>query len=355
MQQPLTVLLTGFTSRQANTVSEKTDIYITFAPILKKMLEKLGHVVDWRPVTFGEQDIEKYDLVLCGCSDPNSMTGQTHRYGAIWSMLNARRLILWFDDWRIKGQLHTFLQKPEVFWNTRMLHEKQMPTHEQALMFKDPIDAMLKGLATDHRPPVVAQLFNWGDEAKFLKEVPEAKWLMRFDVGSFVPNFVEQPIPMEQRTRQWVAASLTQMNDYIDKLKPTIPVFIQAKPRGRSFGGWKKMHEREVVTELYAKSLGVISKPYPHAGSGWWRVRFNYAVHARSIMIADPKEAGAAGQSFRLYLPFVEKLSPAEMQDLANKQAEEFLSWQDSQDQACEKMSNGLIRLLDEPVRPEYL
>lgn len=353
--RPLTILLTGFTSRQANTVSAKADIYITFAPILKKVLERLGHTVDWRPVTFAESDIEKYDIVFCGCSDPNSMTGQGHRYGAIWSMIKAQRLVLWFDDWRIKGQLHSFLKKPSVFWETRMLHEAHLSTHARALEFKDPIDNMLFGLSTDHKAPIVAQLFNWGNEAKFLKEAPDAKWLLRFDPSAYVPNFVEKIIPMEERKRSWVAASLTQMDDFIEKLKLQWPVTKQAKPAGRAFGGWKKMHEKDVVTELYATHAGLLSKPYPHAGSGWWRVRFNYAAHTNTVMLADQKEVTEIGSAYRYSAAEIESLSASGLEALAVAQYVQLRGWEDSELTVATKMARYIDRVMQEPSRPRYM
>lgn len=355
MQRKLTILLTGFTSRQANTVSERADIYITFGPILKRLLESLGHTVDWRPVKFGEHGIEHYDAVFVGCSDPNSMTGQTHRYGAIWAMMKATRLALWFDDWRIKGQLHTFLKKPEVFWNTRMLHESQLPTHEEALMLKAPIDHMLNELGWPQQVPVVAQLFNWGELDKFKKECPDARWYMRFDPSCYVPNFITTPTPMAEKLEGWVAASLTQMDDYTDKLGAKWPIIKQAKPKGKGFGGWKKLHERDVVTQLYDKYAGLISKPYPHAGSGWWRVRFNYACHARAIMLASVKEAGAIGPAFHVTAPQVEAMSVAARANLAQLQYEQFMHWQSSEEQVKDLMYTYLTRLLDEPTRPRYL
>lgn len=355
MTRPLTILLTGFTSRQANTAGKKQDDYIIAGKIFADMLTRLGHTVDWRPVQFGEAGIEKYDLVMVGCSDPNSYTGMVHRYGAIWAMLNASRLLIWFDDWRIKGEFHSYVQKPEVYWATRMLHEKRLPEHAEALVYQQQINDMFVGFRDEHRPAVVAQLFNWGDETKFLKEVPEAKWLARFDVSSFAPHYTLASKPIAERRKAWVSASLSQTDDYIEKLKPTWEVIKQCKPKGLAFGGWKKMLEADVVTQLYDTCIGVICKPYSHAGSGWWRVRYNYAMQCNNIVLADPKEVGALGPAFMEPVSAIELLDDAQLQQLADWQREHFLGWQDSQQQALDKLQLHLIRLMDEPTRPRYL
>lgn len=355
MSRGLNILLTGFTSRIANTVTDRVNIYITSAPLVAEMLQRAGHTVDWRPTIFGEEGIEKYDIVMLGCSDPNSYTGMVHRYGAYWALLKARRLMIWFDDWRIKGQFHAWVQQPEALWQTRMLHNDRLPEHEQAIVYKNAINSAVMSMRDEHRPAVMAQLFNWGNDQQFMKEVPEAKWLARFDISGLVPKVLRQPPrPLAQRTKGWVAASLTQVDDWTDKLQLTWPLIKQAKPKGRAFGGWKKIREVELVNTLYADHTGILCKPYSHAGSGWWRSRFNYAVETRSVLLGDMKEVSAIGESFRLTPSLVESMNDADLQDLANRQAAEFLGWQDSPERAIERLNLSLLRIMDEPARPTF-
>lgn len=355
MSRPLTILLTGFTSRQANTVSEKANIYITTSPLLKHMLERMGHVVDWRPTIFGEANVDKYDLVMVGCSDPNSYTGMVHRYGAYWALLKAKRLMIWFDDWRIKGQYHAWLKKPDTIWQTRMLDPNRMPEHEEALMYKDPIDNMITSLRTTHKAAVMAQLFNWGHEEMFWREAPDAAWLARFDISAFVPEVLRQPPrPLAERTRGWVAASLTQTDDWTDKLGLHHPLVTQAKPKGMRGGGWKKLREVDLVNDLYAEHTGILCKPYSHAGSGWWRSRFNYSVETRSVLFGDPNEIHSIGDAYRTPLLELERMSVNDLQAVADKQAQQFVAWQDQQPAAMTKLTNAFNRIMDEPERPTF-
>lgn len=355
MSRRLSILLTGFTSRQANTISDRANIYITTSPLLKGMLEKIGHAVDWRPVVFGEEDVSKYDLVMVGCSDPNSYTGMVHRYGAYWALLKAKRLMIWFDDWRIKGQYHAWLEKADTIWQTRMMDPNRMDEHAQALRYKEAIDNVVTSLATTDKAAVMAQLFNWGYEEQFMREVPHAKWLARFDISSLVPKVLAAPArPLAERNRGWVAASLTQVDDWTDKLPLRYPLVTQAKPKGMRGGGWKKLHEVQLVNTLYAENTGILCKPYSHAGSGWWRSRFNYAVETRSVLYGDPKEIHAIGDAYRHSLPELENMSIDQLQRVANEQMSQFIAWQDTPQMAMDKLDGYLVRIMDEPTRPQF-
>lgn len=353
MTRSLTILLTGFTSRQANTVSVKSDIYATTSPLFADMLRRLGHTVDWRPTVFGEAGVENYDIVMVGFSDPNSHTGMVHRYGAMYAMLKAKRLLMWADDWRL-SPYKTMITNVEYSWATRMLHEKRLGEHAQALELKPAIDQVMTSLATTHKAPVLAQLFNWGDESLFLKEVPHAAWLARFDISAFTPVHVTEPKPMVERGHRWVSAALSQTEDYTDKLRLTWPLLNQTKPKGKGFGGWSKMREDAIVQTLYRDNVGVLCKPYSHAGSGWWRSRYSYAVQCRNVMLADFKEISGIGGPYLKRAAEIEAMSADDLQKLADWQANAFLSFQDSQSLALTRLAGHLQRIMDEPARPNF-
>jgi hypothetical protein len=354
MSRPLTILLTGFTSRQANTVSEKSNIYATTSPLFAGMLRQLGHTVDWRPTIVGEAGVENYDIVMVGCSNPNSMTGMVHRYGAMYAMLKARRLLIWYDDWRVKEQYSAWINAPDSAWATRMLHEKRLGEHAQAMEHKPAIDAMLKALTTTDKAPVLAQLFNWGNEKLFMKEVPEAKWLARFDISAFTPVHVTDPKSVVDRSRSWVSAALSQTEDYTDKLRLTWPLLNQTKPKGKGFGGWKKMREDAIVKVLYRDNIGVLCKPYSHAGSGWWRSRYSYAVQCRNVMLADYKEIHGLGGPYLKRAAEIEAMDAGQLEQLIDQQVACFTSFQDSQSLALTRLSGHLTRIMDEPARPVF-
>ena len=62
---------------------------------------------------------------------------------------------------------------------------------------------------------------------------------------------------------------------------------------------------------------------YPHAGSGWFRIRWVYAAIQKSVLLSSQKDLDALG----LPKVNVEQLGDAELEDYANQLSETVLSY----------------------------
>ena len=71
------------------------------------------------------------------------------------------------------------------------------------------------------------------------------------------------------------------------------------------------------------KYWSILCPEYPHAGSGWFRIRWVYAAIQKSVLLSSQKDLDALG----LPKVNVEQLGDAELEDYANQLSETVLSY----------------------------
>lgn len=340
----MNILLTGFTTRQANTLRESANFYVLAQQIFRDMLVEMGHKVDWRAVEIGE-DLSMYDLAMVGLSNPTTMNGMAHRYGGMWALASHRNVLAWFDDFRFKDQLYSWLRKPEPAFSDRLWPDRRYAEHEKAMEWKDRLIAAFQ-VIKDRKLPFIAHIFEWGDISLMARETPDARWFCRFDISDFVPRLVTDPAPFETRKKAWVSAALTNTDEWINKLGLTWDIVKSTKPKGGNpfGGGWKKIPEPELVRTLYRDNIGILSHPYSHAGSGWWRVRFNYMTQTQSILLGAIEEAQEMGEAFRYSPQEIEAMPTHALHALAQRQTNSFMSYVLPRGAAMSRLQAGIDR-----------
>lgn len=330
-------LLTGCTAIQVG--SPKTDLKIvTAASAWKAALEDLGYEVEWRPVVPGE-DVSGYEVVFVAINKPNSIASR-YVYGAVWTLAQRQDAIVVLDDWQVGylkiGFEHYAANKDQAF-----KFERSYVDETNAL--RDELHQAVCDIARQPWPwPVIAPVLGKPDIAKL--NLP-------YDVIPMDPTAYAFRYPRAdvKRSKSWVQASL------LDKPLPlnlSWPV-LEFGPQNRekvSGGGSRpgenakpRVPEPELMN-VYCGSWGVLSPAHPHAGSGWWRVRYLMSADAGCVLSADPKEAACLGQP---YLEAsdprrVEKLSDASLADLAARQAKCLadVSW------PKQKVKDSLLELI---------
>jgi hypothetical protein len=111
---------------------------------------------------------------------------------------------------------------------------------------------------------------------------------------------------------------------WLEKKNLTWPVeIVGSRKLIRKLGGQRFDTEQDVL-EFYNQHWGILSPPYPHAGSGWWRSRFLYAAHVGSILVTDKGEGDPLGDAYKLKIADVEKMSDADLINAVEAQRAAF-------------------------------
>lgn len=336
-------LLTGSTPMQVG--SERTQLkIITAAVAWRAALEDMGYNVDHRPVTPGE-NVSEYDVVISMFNKSNSIASQ-HFYGALWTVLKRADAIIALDDWQVFELIAGFQTFARSRERAFRLRGGDLPTEIQDRLFGGILELADPGW----RWPIVAPVLGEGDVS--LLDAP-SRHVTAIDPTVYTPRYPYEPA--RRREKRWVQASLHAKvipTDYGWPVEEYGALHRQkggAGPHGDD--AQPRLPESELM-KVYAASWGVLSPAHPHAGSGWWRVRYLMAADAGAILSADPREAACLGEAYvEASDPRrVERLSLAGLQGLAQRQKERLaaITWPKER---VKKALRDLIKSV-EPLRP---
>lgn len=287
---------------------------------IRDLLIERGHTVDHRKVRLGE-DIDGYDALITAMLTPMSI-GSCNLLGALWAMSRGMPTLMYMDDWQVQAlfggmevvgrvgekQLLKTFTGGRPFYNDGDIAAPYVPIlQEQARK----IGSGEWGAA--HWTGIA---FDWGD-----KSILEAKMPTNVNVHYIEPSSLVElrPLPPTEKRREWVMGSLNDATKAVSKFGTTWPVAYWGKKYGV-----KPLPEAEFYVKT-AESWGVLSHPYWHAGSGWYRTRFFHAAKAGNILLANPDEVrplGAPYLSVALHPQAVERFSDLDLATLAKRQAE---------------------------------
>jgi uracil-DNA glycosylase family 4 len=280
------ILLTGSTPIQVG--SQKTQMkIITSMSAWKNALTEMGYLVDWRKVMPGE-DLSGYSAVIAALNKPVSIASR-HFYGALWALSTHSHRIAVMDDWQtlefmpgvktcVKTEERAFRLFPHV------------PVDLRPELYK-----MLQRLKSRIWPwTTIVPVFEGGDIS--LLGLSHGK-IIGIDPTIYSHRY---STTIKQKEKRWIQASL------LIKDPPMVswPITFFGNA-GRARGGvgntnhkaQPRLVEADLMTE-YCKVWGVLSPKHPHAGSGWWRVRYLMAADAGCILSADLKEASCLGEPY---------------------------------------------------------
>ena len=310
------LLLTGSTPIQCG--SKRTSLkIITAAAAWYKAFDEMGYDVDWRPVTPGE-DLSRYHRTAAILHQPTSLAS-VHVWGAIWTMLSRLDTVVFLDDWQtgmLTSGIKTCVKSRERAF--RLLKYRGPAT--EVAKCESELFSCLKIMSGDKWPwPVIAPILGDGD----VLLLGLSTLVSPIDPTAFTDRYA---VEQKQKIRRWVQASLLR------KPMPKLgwPVLgFGSLDRTRGMGGigspgkdaQPRVPEPELM-KVYAESWGVLSPAHPHAGSGWWRVRYLMAADAGCVLSADAREAACLGQAYEAASDAdrVEGLSDAGLRKLARGQ-----------------------------------
>lgn len=315
-------LLTGSTPIQVG--SKKTQLQIvTAAAAWREALTDLGYDVDHRAVTPGE-DLSGYDAAVACLNKPNSIAS-SYFYGALWALTSHPHAIAAVDDWQTDELVSGIRTVSRCEERAFRLVKNEIEPRVKARLF-----SALGEMNAKRWPwPVVAPVLGEGDVS--LLKLPAG--VVAIDPTRYAHRY---PLaPKIRRENRWVLASL------LNKPLPDGLSWPVAKYgfQDRGIGGcqrkagdeaWPRVPEPELMA-VYQGAAGVLSPPHPHAGSGWWRVRYLMAADAGCVLSGDLAEARCLGEPYEAASdPLrVEALGPRKLAELARAQVAclEEISW----------------------------
>jgi hypothetical protein len=171
----------------------------------------------------------------------------------------------------------------------------------------------------------VCPMYGFGDRSIVRKRMPiELGPIEALDpTATIMPTL--QPViakPASDKKRAWVLGALMPHDNWLERKSLEWPVeIVGSRKLIKKLGGQRFDTEQDVL-EFYNHHWGILSPPYPHAGSGWWRSRFLYAAHVGSILVTDKGEGDPLGDAYKLKIADVEKMSDSELAAAAIAQQE---------------------------------
>jgi hypothetical protein len=386
------ILMTGFTALQINT-ERRTIQKIDVPALIAKALTEQGHEVDWRKVTPGE-DLSSYDVAWINLAPLNSLNGRQGAMGALYALSSGVPAVGFFDDWQFNTVFNgarALIRKPEMLYKHLLVGTEHrgdegatyfsradieaalervrevnpdaakkcyieryymMDTDENVQPYEKRLVETARDLLADRWSAgmvPVCPMYAWGNRTGVRKRMPvEVGPIEALDPSVVVNDTLAAVTPKSpaEKTRSWVLGALMPHDEWLARKNPEWPVeIIGSRKLIKKLGGQRLDTEQDVL-EYYNERWGILSPPYPHAGSGWWRSRFLYAAHIGSILVTDKGEGDPLGDAYKLTISDVEKMSDVELAAAAKAQADALRPYIGTYDQFkdhCERIVNRAV------------
>jgi hypothetical protein len=362
------VLMSGFTALQINT-EKRTIQKIDVPASIAKALRESGHEVDWRKITPGE-DLSSYDVLWINLAPLNSLNGRQGAMGALYALSSGIPCVGFFDDWQFNTVFNgarALIRKPAMLYKHLLVGTEHRGEEGATYFSRADIEAALERIRevnpaaakkcyieryymmdndenikpwekrlvqastdlVDKRWEAgmvpVCPMYGFGDRSIVRKRMPiELGPIEALDpTATIMPTL--QPViakPASDKKRAWVLGALMPHDNWLERKSLEWPVeIVGSRKLIKKLGGQRFDTEQDVL-EFYNHHWGILSPPYPHAGSGWWRSRFLYAAHVGSILVTDKGEGDPLGDAYKLKIADVEKMSDSELAAAAIAQQE---------------------------------
>jgi len=358
--------MSGFTALQINT-DRRTIQKIDVPASIVKALEECGHQVDWRRITPGE-DLSMYDVIWVNLAPLNSLNGRQGAMGALYALSSGIPAVGFFDDWQFSSVFNAFralVRHPELLYKYLLsgprgdepatyFNIEEANAAIERVRAKSPEDADKCAVGryffhdTDENIKIyesklvrtaevmleerwsrglvaACPMYSFGDRSLVRKRMPKSMGpIEALDPSSTIYDILATTEPKDPslKERKWVLGALMPHDTWLEKKKPEWPVeIVGSRKLIRKFGGQRFDTEADVLS-FYNDYWGILSPPYPHAGSGWWRSRFMYAARVGSILVTDKGEGAPLGDPYKLTIRQVENMSDAELAAAAQAQGD---------------------------------
>jgi hypothetical protein len=330
------VLFTGCTSIQISPTGRVGISKIDVPGAVVDALRSCGHEVDWRKVTPGD-DLSGYDLAWVNLAPINSLNGRAGAMGALWTLSSELPCVAFADDWQtnaVFNGMRSLARKPVVLtkymltgsdrgeelathWSLQSAEEARARVLERNPKAKVNIDRYymrdsdetvlpyadrLVGAAQDFDSArwergmvLVCPMYRWGNHASIRKRLPNTVTPVEaLDPSSTIFDMLAEhdPLPAEEKRREWVLGALMPHDAWIDRREWSWPM---------------------------------------------------YAARVRSVLCCDRGEGDPLGPAYMVKHTDVEKMTNEQLAQLALDQATALRSWMPSNDQQFIDHCNYII------------
>jgi hypothetical protein len=357
------VLMSGFTALQINT-EKRTIQKIDVPASIAQALRESGHEVDWRKITPGE-DLSSYDVLWINLAPLNSLNGRQGAMGALYALSSGIPCVGFFDDWQFNTVFNgarALMRKPEMLYKHLLVGTEHRGEEGATYFSRADIEAAVERIrevnpeaakkcyieryymmdndenikpwekrlvqaATDLIDArwaagmvPVCPMYSFGDRSIVRKRMPDDVGLIEAldPTATIIPTMQGvTELAATEKKHAWVLGALMPHDGWLERKALTWPVeIVGSRKLIKKLGGQRFDTEKDVL-EFYNNHWGILSPPYPHAGSGWWRSRFLYAAHVGSILVTDKGEGDPLGDAYKLKIADVEKMSTDELAEAA--------------------------------------
>lgn len=367
MTQSLRIIFTGCTAIQINSQNRSIS-KIDVPSSIVEALRSNGHDVEWRKVTPGE-DLSSFDLAWVNLAPINSLNGRAGAMGSLYTLSSGLPCVGFFDDWQfpaVFNGMRALMRRPQMLYKYMLVGAAHRGEEAATYFDRDEVHAARNRLIAadpavekktyidryyymdndesinpwEDRLVATAAAFDnqlwengmvpavpmyaWGDRSLVRKRMPKTMGPIEpLDPSSTIYPLIapHSPLPASEKERKWMLGALMPHDTWVEKKDFDWPVeYMGAKGMVKKHGGERVKTESEVI-ERYNKVWGILSPPYPHSGSGWWRSRFMYAAKIGSVLVCDRGEGDVLGSPYKVRMRQVEAMSDSELEQLAADQA----------------------------------
>lgn len=337
------ILLTGITGQHIGKDPRLNYDHLT--KMYARALRQWGYEVEHRRVE-PEEDVTGYTAIIAGMGPINS-TATRYSYGTLDFLSRAEKsgvaTLFFCDDWQVQligSSFGTMVRKPERL--TKDFFKSARVDFDWARANNDRLMEYVTRLHENEWPTTILPIYEGGDLSKLtLRGNPRvpARRIVKVDPSPFGVKYDVKIPPDSERWAAWVLGTLSDQRSWVESLGATWQVrYFGTRPSKSENGA---LTEQALVQE-YANSWGVLSPPYWHAGSGWWRLRHQHAISTGSVLLCGKGELDFMGEAFRVAAPDVEVMTVAELHELARAQSDAFYAQMWSADRFVTELGETL-------------
>ena len=287
----------------------------------------MGHTVDQRPVTAGE-DVSKYDKVIVFLMHISPFN--TYMYGALWTISQRSDVLLAIEDWQSPKNINTWSRDVDKtlasitndYYVNNVVYEKKLDP-DWLPAFKDAMETIVSG-----ERPITLPAHLGGDYKMLFPEWNENQIHSWYAPAFTLHRNAGVSLFDEPKQKVFNFAGLIQSETEKWFNRVTENATWEIKQYGSKKKNQKRLTEQEMVS-TFNDHWGILMAGYWHAGSGWWRARPQQTADVGSILICEDKEGALFGEPYvGLTCKMLEDMDESQLEKLAKDQHDSYYDHQ---------------------------